>query len=90
MNIHLLRQRSVAETFCDVAITVKFYCECDVTKSFCNMPQMTELIVVKKGPRKMITVEIACYVQSDLYCVSVPVVISCWTALYTEDWSNCA
>ena len=30
--------RSVAETFCNVAITNKFDCECDVAKYFCNGP----------------------------------------------------
>ena len=27
-------KRSHSERFCDVAVTVKFYCKCDVAKSF--------------------------------------------------------
>ena len=33
-------QRSVAESFCGVAVTVKFYCNCDVAKTFRNGPQV--------------------------------------------------
>ena len=36
------RKRPHSQRFCDVAVTVKFYCKCDVAKSFRMRP--TEMI----------------------------------------------
>ena len=37
----LSESRSVAESFCDIAVTVKLYCNWDGVKTFSNGPSMT-------------------------------------------------
>jgi len=40
----LCSQRSVAESFCDIAVTVQFYCNCSVAKTFRNGAQARKKI----------------------------------------------
>ena len=40
-SMETYNQRSHSERFCDVALTVKFYCDCDVAKSLRMGPHVT-------------------------------------------------
>ena len=40
-------QRPHSQRFCDVTVTVKFYCKCDVAKSFRMGPQTAAMMQIK-------------------------------------------